>query len=283
MSRRLVLYASTEQEDADGATASLLKPDMAAPRTVRGWWNDSAPYSGGALPVPGSVSGASAFQALRLVQQQHPEADVQLRFGPRAAWQATEEPVPAGRPDILPDVKRLITGLSPGCSFCGTTRRSLEVAHIRDWPETRAAVAAHPIRKGRHLRARLLFHSPWNLLMLCRDRAHGSGCHDRQEAKLITAAELREARARLDRQPHARAHYQRYLDQQLLACAPLAGVDENALLEVLRLLNRLAADAGEAPEPYALNHGQIRVDIAHAMIDYGSSHYCADNLAQVSL
>lgn len=280
---RLVLYAVTREDQKADADADLKVMDGGyVRRTVIGWWDNRLPYEGNLpdLTEPTHVSGQQLVKAL---QTHYPDVTVTLRFGPRAAWIAKQERRRAAwdeaktkRPELPQEMKRLIHALSPECMICHTTARKLQIAHILGWPAIRRLVETHPLwmRDDHGLRrAALMFHDPWNMGILCRDHAHRSGCHDRQEAGEITLEQLRHAREGLDRQPGADRLYRRYLDQSLIEQRRSIGLDLNVMVRVLRLLSK-AAKPGET-SPYVLLHGMIKVDRAEGSLQWGQ-YDCPD-------
>jgi hypothetical protein len=278
---RLVLYAVTNEEQQAGAKSNL-KDSGHANRSVSGWWNDQLPF-GDDLPdlvEPALVSGQQLVKAL---EARYPGVTVILRLGPRAAWRTRQERrwiawegAKAKRPPLPPDTERLIHSLSPECMICHRTVRKLEIAHLLDWPTIRRVVETHPLwlkDDNDMRRAALLFHDPWNMGVLCRERAHRSGCHDRQEIGEVTLQQLRQARAALDQQPGVERLYGRYLDQSLIEERRRFGLDMNAMGRVLALLAQ-KAKGGES-SPYVLKHGTIKVDREQGALLWGQ-YDCAD-------
>ncbi|WP_240679427.1 hypothetical protein [Streptomyces sp. B29(2018)] len=280
---RLVLYAETVDEQNAGAACDLKVRDAGrARRSVSGWWDDWLAFEGDLpdLTEPSFVSGRQLTKAL---ETRYPSVKVALRFGPRAAWHSTKERRQAAwdelkmkRPPLHEDTKRLIHALSPECMICGTTARKLEIAHILDWPTIRRLTETHPLfGKDDHdlQRAALLFHDPWNMGVLCRERLHRAGCHDKQEDFRITTEQVRRARGVLDRQPGAERFYGRFLDQSLVEERRRFGLDMNVMARVLALLSEAAKDSD--PAPYVLKHGEVRVDRVLGGMWWGE-HDCPD-------
>ncbi|MFJ3616188.1 hypothetical protein [Streptomyces hydrogenans] len=281
---RLVLYAVTVMEKEAGIESDLKVPDGGrARRSVSGWWDDLVPFDG-ELPDLAEPAFASGRQLIGALEARYPSVKVTLRLGPRAAWRSMRERRQAAwdeakmqRPPLHPDTQRLIHALSPECMICGTTARKLEIAHILDWPTMRRLIETHPMfgKDDRDLqRAALMFHDPWNMGVLCRERVHSSGCHDRQEEAKITLEELRQARAALDRQPGVERLYRRYLDQSLIEERRRFGLDMNVMARVLMLLSQAAK--GTEPSPYVLKHGEVRVDRVLGGLWWGQ-HDCPDH------
>ncbi|MFJ1957792.1 hypothetical protein ACIOGT_32390 [Streptomyces microflavus] len=190
----LVLYAETSEEQRAGAECNLKVEDSGhARRSVTGWWDDWISFEG-ELPDLAEPAFATGQQLVRGLEARYPGVKVTLRFGPRAAWRSRQErrqaawdAVKMKRPDLHPDTERLIHALSPECMICRTTTRKLEIAHTLDWPTVRRLAETHPLfGKDDHdlRRAAKMFHDPWNMGVLCRERRHRSGCHDQQEGVL---------------------------------------------------------------------------------------------------
>ncbi|MEW2522317.1 hypothetical protein [Actinacidiphila alni] len=286
----LVLYAETSEEQRAGAECNLKVEDSGhARRSVTGWWDDWISFEG-ELPDLAEPAFATGQQLVRGMEARYPGVKVTLRFGPRAAWRSTQErrqaawdAVKMKRPDLHPDTERLIHALSPECMICRTTTRKLEIAHILDWPTVRRLAETHPLfGKDDHdlRRAALMFHDPWNMGVLCRERRHRSGCHDQQEAFKITTEEVRQARIALDRQPGAERLYGRFLDQSLVEERRKYGLDMNVMARVLALLSE--ATKGTDPAPYVLKHGEVRVDRVLGGMWWGQ-HDCPDRLGDADL
>jgi hypothetical protein len=284
---RLVLYAVTGEEQQAGAESDLKLPDSGcARRRVSGWWDDQLPFEDDLpnLTAPAFVSGQ---QLVRVLEARYPGVTVTLRLGPRAAWRTRQErrriaweEAKAKRPPLPPDTERLIHALSPECMICHKTVRKLEIAHLLDWPTIRRVVETHPLwlkDDNDMRRAAMLFHDPWNMGVLCRERVHRSGCHDRQEAGEIKLEELRRARAILDQQPDVERLYGRYLDQSLIEERRRFGLDMNAMGRVLALLSQKTT--GDKSSPYTLKHGMIMVDREQGALLWGQ-YYCADQSPQ---
>lgn len=280
---RLVLYAQTAEEQRSGAECDLKVRDSGrARRSVSGWWDDWLPFEGG-LPDLTEATFVSGQQLVRALEARYPSVKVSLRFGPRAAWRSAKErrqgswaEMKMKRPPLHPDTERLIHALSPECMICGTTARKLEIAHILDWPTIRSLIETHPLfGKDDHdlRRAALMFHDPWNMGVLCRDKRHRSGCHDQQEDSRITTEQVRRARVELDRQPGAERFYGRYLDQSLVEERRRFGLDMNVMARVLALLSEAAK--GRDPDPYVLKHGEVRVNRVLGAMWWGE-HDCPD-------
>ncbi|WP_208765501.1 hypothetical protein [Kitasatospora cineracea] len=149
----------------------------------------------------------------------------------------------------------------------------MQIAHIIGWPEIRQRVERHPHRAGRPQIATNMFHNPWNMLRLCRDYDHRTGCHDRQEAGEITEEVIVEARAALDRLPGAERIYGAFVDQRLLAKARKEVVDMNVVLGGLAQVVDATASTGRPP--YLLNHGTVQVNRAQGWIQWGN-YGCPD-------
>jgi hypothetical protein len=129
-------------------------------------------------------------------------------------------------------------------------------------------VEAEPSNKDMPLRATLMFHNPWNMLRLCRDYVHRSGCHDRQERGEITEQDVRAARAALDLLPGADRAYGAFLDQGLQVGNRKLPIDMNAISAAM---TRLVAPAQQdSRESYLLRQGSILVDRAHGSISWGN-------------
>lgn len=280
---RLLLYAVTNEEQQAGADSNLKLLDSGrAHRRVSGLWDDQLPF-GDDLPDLAEPAFVSGQQLVKALEARYPGVTVILRLGSRAAWRTRQERrriawegAKAKRPPLPPDTERLIHALSPECMICHKTVRKLEIAHLLDWPTIRCVVETHPLwLKGDNdmQRAALLFHDPWNMGVLCRERAHRSGCHDRQEIGEVTLEQLRQARAILDRQPGVERLYGRYLDQSLIEERRRFGLDMNAMGRVLAFLARKAK--GAESSPYALKHGTIKVDRGQGVLSWGQ-HDCTD-------
>lgn len=287
---RLVLYAMTAEEQEAGVNSDLKILDGGyGHRRVSGWWDDQLPFDG-ELPDLAEPAFASGHELVKALEARYPDAKVTLHFGARAAWlsmrerrQAAWDGAKMKRPSLPPDTERLIHALSPECMICGTTARKLEIAHILDWPTVRRLTEMHPLfGKDDHdpQRAALMFHDPWNMGVLCRDRAHQSGCHDRQEGGKITLDQIRQARAALDRQPGADRLYGRYLDQSLVEERRQFGLDMNVIANVLIILSDAAV--GTEPSPYVLKHGTVKVDRVRAAMQWGQ-YDCPDHPGRRSL
>ncbi|MFI8164483.1 hypothetical protein ACIF6I_35425 [Streptomyces microflavus] len=269
---QLSLYASTASEEAEGVAATLVIADRREPRSVTAWWNDLVPFEADLPQLEGDVLAAAVRLRARL-QQAYPGVDVRLRMGPRSAWRARDADRLAEwnamkRPPLPQRVEDLIKQLSPECSFCRTTARELQIAHIVDWPQTRRLVEAEPSNKDMPLRAALMFHNPWNMLRLCRDYVHGSGCHDRQERGEITEQDVRAARAALDLLPGADRSYGAFLDQGLHVGNRKLPIDMNAISAAMAHLVAPAQQNGR--ESYLLKQGSILVDRARGSIGWGN-------------
>ncbi|WP_331752408.1 hypothetical protein [Streptomyces chartreusis] len=269
---QLSLYASTASEEAEGVAATLVITDPREPRAVTAWWNDLVPFEADLPQLEGDVFAAALRLRTRL-QQAYPGVDVRLSMGPRSAWRARDADRQAEwkamkRPPLPQRAEDLIKQLSPECSFCGTTARELQIAHIVDWPQTRRLVEAEPSKKDMPLRATLMFHNPWNMLRLCRDYVRRSGCHDRQEQGEITEQDVRAARAALDLLPGADRAYGAFLDQGLQVGNRKLPIDMNAIGAAMTRLVAPAQQAGR--EGYLLRQGSILVDRAHGSIRWGN-------------
>ncbi|WP_199834672.1 MULTISPECIES: hypothetical protein [unclassified Streptomyces] len=269
---QLSLYASTASEEAEGDAATLVITDPGEPRSVTAWWNDLVPFGADLPQLEGNVFAAALRLRTRL-QQVYPGVDVRLRMGPRSAWLARDADRQAEwkamkRPPLPQRVEDLIKQLSPECSLCGTTARELQIAHIVDWPQTRRLVEAEPSNKDMPLRATLMFHNPWNMLRLCRDYVHRSGCHDRQERGEITEQDVRAARAALDLLPGADRAYGAFLDQGLQVGNRKLPIDMNAISAAMTHLVAPAQQDGR--EGYLLRQGSILVDRARGSISWGN-------------
>ncbi|UPZ34596.1 hypothetical protein MUK60_42920 (plasmid) [Streptomyces sp. LRE541] len=178
------------------------------------------------------------------------------------AKQEEEELAAQGKPPHMSDAtRRLLFALSPECSMSHPTRQLHQLHDIVALEDPAAGKTPAFLRKT-GLRPEAP--NPWHLIHLCR------GCQARRYTGELTEAELRAARFALDRRPGAARHYAAYHDQVLLGAEEV--IDMNVVGRVQMIIK---ADPEVAAPPYTLNHGELSVDRAHGLLDWGD-HPCED-------